>query len=171
MEGFASQAWILRIIVENEVREYCVDSSLPLIVSKEWRSIALIYPRGSCTTMKPGNVRLLEVTMEAEELFNKLLRACFKAIEEFSTLRAIRKPMLSTLLRRRPNRVEEELYEIGNVVELCKLVFGEELKPSLEASTRAYIVYVRGSREYERVKSLARIDEGVRGLLESAKSI
>jgi hypothetical protein len=52
-------------------------------------------------------------------------------------------------------------------VELCKLIFGDKLEPRLEAYSRAYIAYVRGSREYERVRALARVDEGARRLFEN----
>ena len=170
MEGFASRAWIMRVVVEGEVKEYCVDSSLSPTLSREWRALALVYPRGSCTTTIPGGLKLLEANVGAEELFNKLVGACLKAVEEWERLRAARKPILSLMLRRRPDSVEEELYEVGNAVELCKLIFGDKLMPRLEAYTGAYIAYVRGSREYERVRSIARVDERVRVFLESFKS-
>lgn len=167
MEGFASKAWIMKVNVEGEFREYCVDSSIPPLLSREWRALILTYPKGSCSTTIPTGLRLLESTLGAEELFNKLVEACFKAVEEWGRLRALRKPILSLLLRRRPDSVEEELYEVSNAVELCKLIFGDKLEPRLEAYSRAYIAYVRGSREYERVRTLARVDEGAKRLFEN----
>jgi hypothetical protein len=167
LEGFASKAWIMKVDVEGELREYCVDSSIPPLLSREWRALTLVYPKGSCSTAIPRGLRLLESTLGAEELFNKLVEACFKAVEEWERLRALRKPILSLLLRRRPDSVEEELYEVGNAVELCKLIFGDKLEPRLEAYSRAYIAYVRGSRGYERIRALARVDEGARRLLEN----
>ncbi len=167
MKIFASRAWILRMVVDGEVREYCVDSSLSSIVSREWRIVALVYPRESCTTSEPRGVTVLEATMDPGELFNKLVEACSRAVEELRELRLSSRPSISLILHRRPSSLEEELYEVSNAVELCKLVLGEEFKPELKGFTQAYIVYAMGSRELRRVRSLARIDEGVRRLLES----
>lgn len=163
---FTSRAWLLRVDVGGSLREYCVDASLPLFLSREWRVVALVYPKTSCNPAKPTQGLILDAMIEARDLYDKLAKVCSSVGDLIEELRARRGSTLELLLYRRPTRVEEELYELRNVSELCKLVLGEGTEARLHSYTPAYIAYSEGSSELRRVKSLARVDEGIRVFLE-----
>ena len=167
---FASRAWLLTVRVEGSHREYCVDACLPRIVEAEWRALALVYPRGSCSHVKPKAGIILEDCLEAGELLSKLVESCRTLKQRVEELAELRGGILSAIASRKPKPVEEELFEARSALELCYTLFGEGLEASLVAARPAYIAYTAGSRELERVKSLSRLDGGVRSFLAGALS-
>ncbi len=159
---FASRAYMLRLVTASGERRICVDAGLAGLLTIEFRILTLIYPEGVCVG-EPRGLPVLESGVGAEELHERLCRACEEALEAHLSWRRGR-----GLLRRlfSPPSPEELLSgEAYHALMVCREVGIPDSR--LLEGRPAYVVYVEGSPGWRRLRSLARIEEGLLERLEA----
>ncbi|MEB3779402.1 MAG: hypothetical protein GSR85_04135 [Desulfurococcales archaeon] len=161
-EVIVSKAWLVRIRISGfDIKEYCIDSVLVKYLSKSYRRPIFVYPSNVCKHSYPGGFKLLSGDLDAHMLLEYIIQGCRDAFNIVDSLSGKVKPSISRFaLMRSMSPAEEELNEATQALNLCKLLFGDELSYEFVSGSPRYIIYSFGGKETQdkRMSSLIRID-------------
>ncbi len=162
---FSSTGWLVRF--KGREGSLCIETGLAPMIGEDYRTVLLVYPPEVCSASAESPRKLEGPRLE--EVLERMLEGCRKARSLVEELAGYARPQVRELALMRAPREEEVLYtEARNALMLCEHIFGEDLSVEVEWSRPSYINYRRSGVTWKRLRGLARLEPGVRGLLGEA---
>ncbi|MCE4602969.1 MAG: hypothetical protein F7B18_07290 [Desulfurococcales archaeon] len=161
---FSSSGWLVRF--KGREGSLCIETGLAPMISEDYRTVLLVYPPSECSTSAESPRKLEGPRLE--EVLSRMLEGCRSARRLVEELAGSVRPQVRELAFMRPPSEEEVLYtEARNALMLCEHIFGEDLSVEVEWFRPSYINYRRSGVTWKRLKGLAKLEPGIRGLIES----
>ncbi len=166
---FSSPAYAIGLERQGDVLDLCVDVGLMRVLEEPFRRILLVYPSDLCRDRADGPV--VGDRIPVDRVLPMLREGCRRAWEVVEELRGKARPNpVSLALLGKPSREEYMYAEAKSAAMLCEHVLGEGFKARVKWYQPGYVVYSSRGQERERIKKLVKLDEGVRGFLDSFSS-
>ena len=166
---FSSPAYALGLERGGEVLDLCVDVGLMGFLDEPFRRILLVYPSGLCRERAEGPVAGDRIPLD--RVVPLLVEGCRRARDVVEELRGKARPNpVSLALMGKPSREEYMYAEAKSAAMLCEHVLGEDYSARVRWYKPGYVVYSGRGQERERLKKLVKLDDGVRGFLDSFSS-